>query len=452
VTILHGNGGYAVIILQIVLSFFTIYFFYTLITFMTNKKIALYAAIIASITPLFWITNVTIMMENAYAFFFFFSVFLLIKYVKTKQNYLLQASLFIYALAVITHTFVIFWAPLYLYIVFLKQKDKTIRITIQLIAYIFIFYMLNILFLSAIHSYNPLKLFHHIIADKNGEFAVLPFNFKGLFVALRNFIIPLLRNNTILISFLASVSLIISFKNDKKIFFFGILFCLPALYTNQWWDSLLNGRHALLAGFGLAFLTAYLLRNKNIVFFLLLMCYLGVVSIPALSLLNKPIPYIVEAQFAATLPKNALFIESHFARPQVQATVTCKTYYVNEPGMAVDTKVINKFLDNKQPVFVSSAALSEPYGLYSGPYLHNLTLSYKYPFILKSILSDYTISPYKVIHKQDNLLIYTITSSKKVPYPSVPNLSDSYRNIDYTDPFSHIINWIESSINNYAKN
>ena len=127
-------------------------------------------------------------------------------------------------------------------------------------------------------------------------------------------------------------------------------------------------------------------REKNILYFLFIICYIVWVSVPALTLLKKPIPYLEEAQYVATLPKQSFIIESHFARPQVQKTIKGTPFYVNEPGYDVDTldKKINTYLAEKKPIFISSAALSEPYGLYSGPYLHNITLSYEFPFLLQA--------------------------------------------------------------------
>ncbi len=444
----HANAAYAVILVQIILSFFTLLFFYYSIKYIIDKKTALYTAIIASLIPLFWIINVTLMMENAYVFFFFLSLFLLTKFLTTKKNYILHASLLFYSLALLTQTLIILWAPLYLYIIFLKEKTKLRKVIILLSLYVILFSFLNIFFVASGGNSPPQKTFYYLYLSKSGEFAEIQFNFKGLLISLRNFIIPLLKNNTAFIIILTFVSLIVALLKDKKIFLFGLLFIAPALYTTQWWDSLLNGRHALIASFGIAFLTAYLISRKNIIYFLLIIGYLLFVSLPALSLLNKPIPYIQEAQFAATIPKDGLFIESHFARPQVQATVKSKTIYINEPRWNQQplANIINVYLKKREPVFISSAALSEPYGLYSGPYLHNITLSYAYPFILDQVLTNYTIVPYKIINKNDNLLIYKITTIKKHPYPTIKNMRNSYRRLDYADPFWQATWWVETTL------
>lgn len=447
VNFFSGNSSYAVIVGQICISFLTLYCFYRVIDSLLDHKIAIYAAIIASLLPLFWIINVTLMMENAYAFYFFLSLFLLSSFLlKTKKNYLMHLSLFVLMLAILTQTMVVLWSPIYLFLVYLKKRNLVKKISIFFAIYLLIFCILNVFSLSFILHMSLSDVMYYLYISKRTEFPDFHTNLYSMLAIIRNFFIPLLRNNAILLGILAFLSLAISWKKDKKVFVLGLLFIIPAIYTTQWWDSLLDGRHALLAGFGIALLAAYLLRRKKIVFYLLII-YLLVVSFAALILLRKPIPYLQEASYIATLPKNALMIESHFARPQVQETAKSQVIYVNEPGWEkkrIKAK-INDYLARKKPIFISSAALSEPYGLYSGPYVHNITLSYEHPFELQPMLIHYTLSTYKIISKKDNLIIYKIISAKKSPYPSVRRLRDSYRRIDYADPFWQMTWWVETT-------
>ena len=97
-------------------------------------------------------------------------------------------------------------------------------------------------------------------------------------------------------------------------------------------------------------------------------------------------------------------------------------------------QTINSYLRNHKQVFVSSSALSEPYGLYSGPFLHYLTLSYAKNFELESLIKNYTLTIYKTIDENDNLYIYKIISTNKSPYPYIKPMKNSYRRIDYYDP------------------
>jgi dolichyl-phosphate-mannose-protein mannosyltransferase len=445
--LLKANSVYIVILCQIILSFITLYCFYQFIKYISDKIISLLATIIASVIPLFWIINVTVMMENAYAFFCFFSLYILTLFLeKPKKKYLLHLSLFSFTMGILTQTMTVLWFPLYLYLVFLKQKKIIKEVFLYFIFYVLIFSLLNIFEISYEMHMQPETVFYFLYFSKRVEFAILTPDLHGLYVLLRNFLAPLLQNNSILIVLLAFSSLVFSFRENKRVFIFGLLFILPAIYANQWWDSLLPGRHALLASFGMAFLIAYLLKNNKILF-TLLTCYILIVSLPALDLLKKTIPYLEEANYVATLPKKSFLIESHFARPQIQDAYRGTFFSANEPNYFVEQlpSLVNKYLKRHEPVYISSAALSEPYGLYSGPYLHSVSLSYEYPFLLKSYLAHYTIVPYKTVNAQDNLIMYKIISAKSSPYPQIKDLRDSYRRLNYTDPLWQITWWFETT-------
>lgn len=437
----YFDPAYSVIFTQIALSALSTYCFYKFLILISDKKAALVGTIIASITPLFWITNVTIMMESSYVSFFFFSLYFLAIYLtKNKNLYFLHASIFFFTLSVITHTMVILWLPFVLFIVFLKKRQKLWEYFIWAVIYLAILSLFKIIFIATVSKIDLSQVIYYLYTSKVSEFAYLPLNIKGFLVMMRNFALPLMRNNTSLIVILGFISLLMLLKKNKTLFILNLFWIAPSLYTNQWWDALLAGRHSLIAGFGLAFLSAYLLR-KNKFFTFLLISYLLLVSIPALNLLKKEIPYIREANFAKSLPKDSLFLESHFARPQIQKTYREELISVNEPGSLNQdaiAKKINSYLENNKKVFVSSSALSEPYGLYSGPYLHYLSLSYLKSFELESLMKKYTLITYKVLDSKDNLLIYEIISTKKSSYPTIKSMKDSYRRIDYYDPFWRI--------------
>ncbi len=438
------DGAYSVILIQIILSCITLYCFCSFIIYISDKRTALFATVLAALMPLFWIVNVTLMMENAYALYFFVSLYLLTLYLKRDKKLFLHISLFLYCMALLTQTIVVLWAPFYLITILMKKKQQVVKICILLFLYFGIFSAANILFISYAGG-APLKdVFYSYYLSKTGEFSGAVNNTHAILASGRNFLIPLLRNNTIVLAVLSLVSLIILLRKNKKMFFFGLLWIIPAIYANQWWDSLLMGRHALVASFGIAFLVALLIRKKSI-FMIATIMYLLICSLPALNLLRYPIPYLQEASYVKLLPKDALFIESHFARPQVQSTVIAKTIYLNEPHYTSDRikKAIDIQLGEKKPVFISGAALSEPYGLFSGPYIHNLTLSYVNTYTLASVIPHYTLKTYHVINLRDNLVIYQIISQKKSSYPKILQLQNSSRRIDYTDPVSWIFRKLE---------
>jgi 4-amino-4-deoxy-L-arabinose transferase-like glycosyltransferase len=434
--LLNLNPGFSVIVGQIFLSVITLYCFYEFILFISDKRIALGSTIIASLTPLFWIVNDTIMMENAYICFFFLSLFFLTKYIThKKRTYNLHISLFFLSFTFLTQPLTLIWVPFLFFIVYYKNNKILLQYVIWTCAYIGVAILLNSTFVSYFTHNSWLSSLHHLYGDKSQEFEYFQWNINGILVFGRDFIIPLMRNNTSLVVILAGVALIPLFKKNRKLFFLSILWVAPAIYANQWWDSLLMGRHSLISDFGLAFLVAWLVRKNNI-YTTLVICYLLFVTLPAIFLLRNNIPYLREEAFVKTLPKNSVFIEGHFALPQVKENKGYIILEVNTPSMsnAVLERDINYYLKMKKPIYISSAALSDPYGLYSGPYLHNLSLSYAHGFQLDPLLTNYTLKQYKIISQKDNLIIYKIVSNKKSTYPYVPDMINSYRRIDYYDP------------------
>lgn len=446
--IFFSNPAYVVVLGQIILSFITLYCFYRFLSFIADKKTALLATIIIALLPIYWIANETIMMESAYLTFFIASLYLLVRYLTNKKNVYLHFSALFLGFSFITHMLVVLWLPFYLAIVYFKHRRKILTVTITLIVYFAIISLINVLFISIASKTNLYAVIRHLYLTKGGELAYLPSNFSGLLIAARNFLVPFFSNNTILIVLMGFSALVVLFFKDKKNFILSFLWIAPAVFANQWWDSLLAGRHSLIASFGLAFLVAYLVKNRNIIP-LVVIPYLLLVSIPALNLLKKEIPYIKEAEYTKTLPKDNLLLESHFARPQIEGTFKGKIISVNEPGLGRDViaKEINKSLVLNKPVFVTSAAISEPYGLYSGPYLHSLTLSYAKPFELTTVINKYTLKTFKVLNKEDNLIIYRVVSAKRSSYPKVKNMKYSYRRIGYYDPFWQLTAFIERKFN-----
>jgi hypothetical protein len=441
--LLHLPPALLIVLIQIGLSLVTLYCFFTVTAFLTNRRVAWIATAIASLTPLFWIVPETIMMENAYLSLFFLSLFLLVHYLGEKRPWQLVVSLTLFSLACLTEFLLIFWIPLLLWIVYCKQQRLFVTYAFSLIASVGIASLINLLFIAGVSGEPIPAVFHHLYFTKSGEFSALPFNLTGLLIAGRNTLIPLMRNNTSLLVFLSIGSLASFWGKEKKLFLLGLLWLLPAVYANQWWDSLLMGRHALVATFGLAFLTAVLLSKRSALVALLL-AYLVIVTVPAVSLLRGPIPYLKEAEAVSALPRESLLVETHFAKPQVEETYRGTLVTVNDPLWSTDRiqEEIDQALKAKQPIFVTSGAISEPYGLYSGPYLHSLTLSYAKGFVMQSVLTQYTVVPYTVISRADNLVLYRIVAASPSAYPQVPSLWASPRRLDVADPLWLMWKWI----------
>ena len=249
-----------------------------------------------------------------------------------------------FGLNLLTHLAVLLWIPLIIY--YNPKSWKWLVISI----------IVTSLFNAYLISPNIFVGLAGVYLSKTSEHVQL----TNIFVLFRNFIIPLLRNNTNLIVILASISL---FRRPSL-----ILWILPALIVNQWWDSLFFGRHALIASYGLALLTAQFLKKHRLGKAVVITCLI-LVTVPTVARIREPIPYLEVAKQINHLQVGGTLIDSHFARPQTEGVYLGKTIYVNEPGWQLDL--------NNPPIFITKSALSDPYGLYSGPYLHSLSLSYK---------------------------------------------------------------------------
>lgn len=435
------NPSVTVIIVQILLSFSAVLAFYYIVKSLFNYRIAIISAIIISLIPIFWISNITIMMETTYVSTFILCLLFLTKYTYQNKNNNLYLFLFLLAFIIsfLTHLIIILWIPFMLFFVYQKNKEKLISFIFILVIAVLLSSLINGYFIAVSNNANIYNGIKAVYISKLGENVGIMTNINGFLSYFRNLIIPLFRNNTLLISVISLFGLISLFINNKKLFFLLLLWAIPSVITNQWWDSLLFGRHSLISSFGLSTLVATVLYKRKFLFYIVLI-YLVVTVLPAIILLNTKIPYIEEAKVIETLPSKGLLIESHFARPQIDKVYRGDTIFVEEPGWN-KTKLaenIKQNLREQKPVFISSQALSEPYGLYSGPYLHSLSLSYKKDYVLKNIITDFTLKEYKTISRRDNLIIYKIISSKQSSYPEITNLKYSKRRLDYHDPFMQL--------------
>jgi hypothetical protein len=207
--------------------------------------------------------------------------------------------------------------------------------------------------------------------------------------------------------------------------------------TNQWWDSLFYGRHALISIMAISILAALVAKKWTL---LLLVLYLSVCSFSSLNLLRSPAPYQSMQIKINGLSPGGLLVESHFARPQTTGEYFGEVFYVGEPGYETNKLVeqIDSYLTINKPVFVTGQVLSEPYGLFNGPYLHSLTLSYKQPFLLNELLANYSFEMLDSVDANSNLTIYRVKMNPGT-YPDIKTLIDSNRRLDKNDAISKMV-------------
>ncbi|PIZ99466.1 MAG: hypothetical protein COX78_01815 [Candidatus Levybacteria bacterium CG_4_10_14_0_2_um_filter_35_8] len=434
------NLGITVIFFQTLLAILGLLSFYKVIEFIVNKNVAFISLLIMAILPLFWISNVTIMMETTYLSYFFISLYFIARYLKSHNFLEIVLACLFYGFSFFTHIIVILWLPFILYLVYVKKKGLVIRISVFLLLTIFIFSLISGTLVAIAGNIKPIEGLFQFFSDPLKAHANLEINLKSIFVIFRNFLIPLLINNTGLIILISFIPLVTLFKKNRGLFIVSLLWIAPAFIANQWWDSLFFGRHALIASFCFSFLAALLIYKRKLLLYLVFL-YLAITVLPAINLLRLPIPYLEVAKLAEKLPAGGIYIESHFARPQLTNKYHGTEIFIEEPNWNRNalTKQIDNALGSNLPVFVTSQALSEPYGLYSGPYLHSLSLSYNKDYILKSILTKYSIKKYIFVDEANNLGVYRIYNSNTPNYPDLPKLKISSKRLDYYDPISRLL-------------
>ena len=433
--ILSGIGSNPlpiIMLVQTVMALLTVVFFGNVFARLADSGVAKRAMILVSILPIFWITNVSVMMETAYLFFFSGSLFFLTKYFGENKRVYLMISCVFWLTAFLTHTVVIIWIPLVLYLFWILGKKHILKLVIAGAATLAIASVINAWFLSLSLGSSFGEGFYWLYAAKFGEHAWFSLSLETAARYLRNWLLPLTYNFTSPVVIFGVISLVALWKRNRKLFWLLFFWVSPSFIANQWWDSLHYGRHALIAGFGLAFLTALVVKGRR---FWLLAGFVLIISLSTMRWMNGPAPYQQMAQNISRLPEGGLLIDSHFARPQTQGKYDGTVLYVDEPGWSLEGAVveIEEYLTHGRGVYITGHALSEPYGLFSGPFLHPLSLSYRKPFNLQELAEKWGFEELTLVERDLNLVIYKILPEKN-GYPDINKLSGSKRRIDYLDP------------------
>lgn len=445
---LLNNSSMFVILLQIILSYFGVWAFYKVSSEFLPKIAAILSGILISITPLFWITNTTIMMESTYVATFFIGIWLFSCFIKTRDVYLLILGASLLFISLLTHLAPLLYLPFAVFLFWtLGKKYKTpsphlYSLLITLFVVMVSFTFINSYLLDQGSLLNGVKTLYF---GKTQEASPLELSLQGISRYARNWIIPTMRNVTSLVFIIAVVGFWISVrKRQWGIILLLSLWFLPSFIVNQWSDSLWYGRHALISYFGIT-LAAGLFLYSRIKITVIVIMYVLCITLPQMFLLRDTSPYISLQGIVNRFEKNAFYIESHYARPQIEAVKKDNVYFVNEPRDQGDLwDRIQQSLNSGNPVYISSQALSDPYGLYSGPYLHNLTLSYRQDPVLMSLDGKkIKLVERFLISRADNLIIYEIIRSDfPLKYPNIPNMAGSQRRIDYYDPLRVVYSFV----------
>jgi hypothetical protein len=443
----HFNPLLFVQIITVILGFFTIFFFYRLVENLFSPKLAFGASLLFSLNPYFWLTNVSLMIETPYVFFFTLSLYLFSQFLKSgRKNWLFLSGL-AFGFAYFIHPLVMIWLSAFFSVWLLKKKKKKYLKAQLFSCFVFLslFYFLNVFLFYQSQLFNLKAAFSFGLFGKTNEHLSLYPLSTLLPRLLRNWLLLLTKSNTNLLLILFFLSLFYCWrKNQKKIFWAALAWFLPSLIANQWWDSVLMGRHSLLASPPLSLFSLFpffrsgsgiILTLREKIFILGLTLNFLAVSGAALILLTQPIPYLELAKATANLPPNSLLLESHFAQPYT--SFAGQTIFINEPGWpkANLVNLIEEKLAAGKAVFATSQALNDPYGLYSGPYLHPLSLNCQGQAELSFIFERYDFLKSLSVNENKHLFIYQIKqkTNKNYSYQEFLIPVFSRERIDYFD-------------------
>jgi hypothetical protein len=490
---LNLNPVLSIEFLTVTLGFLTILVFYKLVKILFNQKVALWSSLLVNLTPYFWITNVSVMVETPYIFFFILSLYFWVLYLKKSKSIYLTLAGFCFGFSWFIHTIIIVWLPAFISCWLLvkptrpvipnvvKNLAKRIRsspagesldpstslgMTKEGIIFflpILLFYLINVFLFYYSHIFT-LKdaILYGILGKSNEHLSLFPL-LTLVPRLLRNWLTLVLRSNTNLLTLLFFISLFWLWTKNQKRFFWALsIWFLPSIVTAQWWDSVLLGRHGIISIFPVSIGSAYFIVRKNVIlnlfqdlyrfrnkfgmtrfpnlFVFIIVFYLLITSLGALWLLRQPIPYLEETKAVEKLPTTGLLLETHFARPFVK--YKGQLIFINEPGWQPTklTDLIDQSIKNEQPVFVTSQALNDPYGLYCGPFLNPLSLNPNGQPQLKYLFDQYSFEKIATINKDKNLFIFKIKPKTTSEYFyqnfQIPYLSR--QRIDYLDPLTQI--------------
>lgn len=196
------------------------------------------------------------------------------------------------------------------------------------------------------------------------------------------------------------------YRNDVKTLVTIFLWLFSILIVAQWWDFF-SGRHLLIGFAGLSVVVAMVVKEK-VWMQVGLVVYLLVMSLPAVFLLRSPTPYQLLRNEVKKLPKDSLVIASHFAKPHYKIIDGVNFMFVNQVGVSGKEikEDVEQALKEERWVLVTSTALSEPYGQFSGPFVHPLGLSYRNEVILRKKFANLSVSKIKTIDAE--LVIYEV--------------------------------------------
>lgn len=373
-----SNPALAITLVSAIFGSLSVVFFYYLIKKLMGQKIAILAAIIISILPFFWISNITILVDPSGLFFLILSMYLYWLGLNTLKPptkiTLIIASGFSYGACLMAHTSFGIWLPIFLGLFISKeliQKNwqplsKNLLMSFLILVgplislAIYIYLLIHNGFSQSISE----ALRYLLIGNINDR---MSFDFtRWLFYLASQVTIPL-----IILSVLAIVTMIWKKKKEIVLFIFWIA---PSFIASTYIYENLHGRALLPLSFAIAALSAYtiyLIKNKFLRGFVAALIIIStlLVSLPAVIsygtkiAVNETLP-----QLTSNLSQDGILIGTNTMRTWNNYGGLYERLGDVDVGTGTVLADIQASNANNKPVYLTSDAIFYPYWRYDGQF------------------------------------------------------------------------------------
>ncbi len=351
--------------------------FYFLIKKIFNRNIALIASIIISIIPFFWISSITILVDNIGIFFILLSAYLY--YIalekiqdKSKVILILLAGIS-FGLALFAHTSFAMWLPIFLGIFVFWQLKKGFKFKDALYSLTFlvgpVLICLAYAYLLVYSGFNSDKLsaLNYLLLGNIGD--KKPLDFLGTIRSLW------LESGSIII-ILTLIGLIKIIWDKKKESILLIFWILPAFIVSSYVYENLHGRALILALFSMAILVAYLIdsiKNSYLRYSVLLISLLLtlMISLPIIFKYHNQIaPNETLLYFEKNIEHDSLFIGTNTLRTWNDNNLVGKYERLGDVDTGTSSVLddIEQYQKDHKSIYLSSDAVFYPNWRYDGKF------------------------------------------------------------------------------------
>lgn len=349
----------------------TVLVFYAWVEKMFKTKIALFSALLVTITPYYWISNQAILVDPTMIFFYILSLYLFYLWLDKENYWWLILSGFAFGWSMWAHTQIAFWFLGFvgLLIAFVKLKNIPIKL-LKSIPWItgplvFIGIYLWLLVISG-HNETYREALVYLLKGNAGDH--MPWSF---FPGIRNYSIIM----SIFLAGLSVLGLIKMLIEKTKEALFLLIWLVPGLFISALYlYANLYGRSSMMAIFPAMIAVSYLLMSwqhkKKIVMaikyivIILAVSQLLYISLPIVKLYaTQPAPYQEMDKIRKELEQGGLAI-----MPNLAKTLSGYDNYEvvwETPKTKIDSE-IQLALDKEKPIFIDASAIRFPYFKYDG--------------------------------------------------------------------------------------